>query len=181
MFLLASKKLHVSLLTLLTVVSILWFAESTAKDVENQNEATLPYVSIKSVADLTQDAHEAKSKQIPILLFFSMEHCPYCIEVEEDYLKPLLRNSEYDGKIIIRKVRVDSTGSMSDFSGKQRDVDGFGSDYAVSMVPTVILVDSHGNKISPSIVGIKNSHYYSSELDDAINQSTLKIRSLAKR
>ncbi len=110
-----------------------------------------------------------------------MKHCPFCIEVEEDYLKPILRNAEYDGKVIIRKIRIDGTDSVQDFNGKERDADEFGDEYNVSMVPTLILVDAHGNKIAPAIIGIANAHYYSSELDTAIDASTQKIRTIAKR
>ena len=49
------------------------------------------------------------------------------------------------------------------------------------MVPTLILVDSHGKQIAPAIIGIRNSHYYSSELDDAIDASMQKIRAIAQR
>ena len=180
MFTFVTKK-QFGLLSLLFVITLIWFVDSTAKESVNQTEELMPFVELKSASDLTKDATEANTRQVPILLFFSMKHCPFCIEVEEDYLKPMLRNAEYNGKIIIRKIRIDGTDTMRDFKDAERDVDEFGEDYNVSMVPTVVLVDSHGNKISPAIIGIANSHYYSSELDNAIELSTQKIRSLAQR
>ena len=144
-------------------------------------ENSLPHVKIKNGVDLFADARDARKKQIPILLFFSMKHCAYCIEVEEDYLKPILRNPEYNNKVIIRKVRVDGTGSLKDFSGKEYDAEEFGDNYNISMVPTIILVDTQGNKTVPPIIGIRNSHFYSHDLDKAINTSTLRIRAISKR
>lgn len=167
-------------LVIISALSLFWIVEGYAEGINTKN-VLLPPVAIKNGADLASDGREASEKQIPVLMFFSMKHCPFCIEVEEDYLKPMLRNSEYNGKIIIRKIRIDGTDTVRDFSGKEHDADDFGDIYNVSMVPTVILVDSKGKKISPSIIGISNAHYYSDELDKAIDASTLKIRAFAKR
>ena len=145
------------------------------------SETDLPFVELKKGSNLPGDGREASEKQVPILMFFSMKHCPFCIEVEEDYLKPMLRNAEYDKKIIIRKIRIDGTESVRDFAGNERDAGEFSEDYSVSMVPTIVLVDAKGNRIAPSIIGITNSHYYSHELDQAIDKSTDKIRSHAMR
>jgi len=161
-------------------ISLFWIADGVAQNLPKQAENTLPYVEIKKASNLVADAEEANKKQLPILMFFSMKHCPFCIEVEEDYLKPMLRNSEYDDKIIIRKIRIDGTDSLVDFNGKERDVEELGDDYNVSMVPTLILVNAKGKKIAPPIIGIANAHYYSDELDKAIARSTQKIRALAR-
>jgi len=144
-------------------------------------EEVLPRVELKSGTDLQADAKMAKDKQVPVLLFFSMEHCPFCTVVEEDFLKPILRNDEYDNKVIIRKVKIDASDFVNDFNGESREAGEFSDDYNVSMVPTVVLVDANGRMINPPIKGIRNTHYYSAELDDAIDASIHKIRALAKR
>ena len=181
MFSFASVKVNSTLLVVITSLSFLWVVDSSAEGVSVKANNVLPYVVLKEGSNLAIDGDEANKKQIPVLMFFSMKHCPFCIEVEEDYLKPMLRNSEYDGKVIIRKIRLDGTDDMRDFSGQERDPGEFSEGYNVSMVPTLVLVNSKGKKIAPAIIGIRNSHYYSSELDDAIDASTKKIREIAKR
>ena len=181
MFSFYSKKLKFGILITMTALSLFWIMDISAKGGISDTNESLPHVVIKNGENLLGDASEASEKQIPVLMFFSMKHCPFCIEVEEDYLKPMLRNTEYEGKVIIRKIKIDGTDSVRDFSGKERDADEFSDDYNVSMVPTLVLVDGHGNKLAPSIIGISNSHYYSSELDRAIEHSTQKIRTIAKR
>lgn len=171
---------------LFTSLFLVWIIDTTANglfDFEEtlQVEDVLPYVEIKKGSHLDEDGKEASQKQVPILIFFSMEHCPYCREVEEDFLKPMLRNSEYENKVLIRKIKIESDDMVRDFSGRERDPGEFSEEYNVSMVPTVVLVDSQGKKIAPAIVGILNSHYYSGELDDAIDASLLKLRSISKR
>lgn len=166
---------------LIVSASVIWIVDSPAENKSNQAVGIMPAVSLQKVSNLNKDGREAREKQIPILMFFTMKHCPYCIEVEEDYLKPMLRNPAYDRKVIIRKVRIDGTDDMRDFTGKDRDIEEFGDDYNVSMVPTLVLVDSKGKQLTPSIRGIRNSHYYSNDLDTAIEASTQKIRTIAKR
>lgn len=181
MFSLSSSKHKAVFWLTIMVLSLFWIMDDTsAKNLPVEGKSTLPHVEIKHGSNLVADANEASEKQVPVLMFFSMKHCGYCIEVEEDYLKPMLRNAAYDGKVIIRKIKIDSSDSMKDFNGKERDVEEFSDDYNVSMVPTVILVDSYGNKLAPPIVGIANAHFYSHDLDRAIEESRQKIRTLAK-
>ncbi len=186
MFSLASKKFYPLLWLIVTSLALVWVVEGQAEGLFDQAEIiqtqnSLSPVALKTGSDLVKDGRAASEKQIPVLMFFSMEHCPYCMEVEEDYLKPLLRNAEYRGKVLIRKIRVDGINTVRDFKGEQRDAGELSDDYNVSMVPTLILVDSHGKQIAPAIIGIKNSHYYSAELDDAIDASIQKLRAIAKR
>lgn len=154
---------------------------SYAEEFLEPSEESLPYVVLKAGTDLEMDGSEASEKQIPVLIFFSMEHCPFCKEVEEDYLKPMLRNAEYDDKVIIRKIKIDDSNTVSDFKGSQRDPAEFSEEYNVSMVPTLVIVDHKGKKLAPSIRGIANRHYYSAELDIVIDASTQKLRAIAKR
>lgn len=183
MFILNSKNMRLMFSLLLLAWGTNGLAQNlpTGAEVAGLATTALPAVEIKKGSNLLSDGNEAKEKQVPILMFFSMQHCPFCIEVEEDYLKPMLRNPEYDKKIIIRKISIDAAENVQDFAGNERDAGEFSEDYSVSMVPTIVLVDAKGNRIAPSIVGIANSHYYSHELDQAINKSTLKIRSIAQR
>ena len=181
MFSLVSKNSSLAALVIISVLSLLWVVDGVAKGVNKKSKGSLPHVEIKTGADLASDGREASKKQIPVLMFFSMKHCGYCIEVEEDYLKPMLRNSSYDNKVIIRKIKIDSADTVRDFAGKEHYADDFGDIYNISMVPTVILVDSKGKKIAPPIIGIASSNFYSHDLDKAIKASTQKIRTLAKR
>lgn len=144
----------------------------------NAAETLLP-VEVKISDDLDEDGKLAKEKQVPILLMFSMKHCGYCSLVEEDFLKPMLRNEEYDNKVLIRKVILDGSKGLMDFTGKFRDPDELSDDYQVSMVPTVIMVDSKGRPLSKKIIGMANKYYYGGELDEAIESSLQQLRSVA--
>ena len=155
-------------------------ALAVEEDAESNN-LIMPHVTIKQGSDLTVDAKEARENKVPVLILFAMEHCPFCMVVEEEFLKPMLRNAEYGKKVIIRKIKIDSTTGLRDFSGKQRDAGEFSEDYNVSLVPTVVLLDADGKKLAPSIVGLANRYYYGGDLDNAIDASLLRLRAIAKR
>ena len=139
----------------------------------------LPPVTLGIASNLEADAALAADKQAPVLLFFSMKHCPYCREVEEDFLKPMLRSGDYENKVVIRKVKLDGIDSVISFDGREMDIEDFQDRYNVSMVPTLILVDKNGRPLAPEIVGIANRHYYGAELDNLIDSALNKLRALA--
>ncbi len=156
----------------------MWLISAPLQAAEVATEE-LPPVKITTATNLEADAGLAASKQAPLLLFFSMKHCPYCREVEEDFLKPMLRSGEYENKVVIRKVKLDGVDSVISFDGREMDIEDFQDQYNVSMVPTLILVDKNGRQIAPEIVGIANPYYYSAELDNLIDKVLNKLRALA--
>ena len=163
-------------------VVILFFAVSPRVVLadEDNSDVGMKKVAVKQVADLIADGREASKKQVPVLIMFSMTHCGYCRQVEEDFLKPMLRNSDYDGKVLIRKIVLDSGRSLVDFKGQLHDAEDVGDEYHVAMVPTLILFDANGKKLSDPIVGLANPYYYGGNLDAAIDSSLQKIRAIAK-
>ena len=166
---------------LLAAFSLFGFSESFAEVNEEYTSEGMKKVEVKQVADLVADGRAANKKQVPVLIMFSMTNCGYCREVEEDFLKPMLRNADYDGKVLIRKIKLDSAKSLVDFKGNVRAPEDLSDEYHVSMVPTLILFDANGNRLSDPIIGLANPYYYGGVLDAAIDASLQKIRAIAKR
>lgn len=138
----------------------------------------LPPVTLKTSENLAEDGRLARQRQVPLLLMFSMHHCPYCTVVEESFLKPMLRNRDYDKKVLMRKIELEG-GYITDFNGQDVEVDEISNRYSVSLVPTVILVDHKGRQLAASLIGMANEHYYGGDLDAAIERSLQKIRRVA--
>lgn len=171
-----------SVFTVILAVSALLYAtaNSAAEALETDNDG-VKKVEVKQASNLIMDGREASKKQVPVLIMFSTSHCGYCRQVEEDFLKPMLRNTEYEDKVLIRKIVLDSSKSLIDFKGKRSDPEELSDEYHVSMVPTLILFDASGKRLSDPIIGLANPYYYGGELDAAIDTSLLKIRALAQR
>ena len=124
------------------------------------------------------DAQLARKKAVPLVVMFSQEGCLYCSIVRENFLKPLLVNNEYDKKVLIRELKIDSFEDVRNFDNKMIPADELATHYRAYLTPTVIVFDSTG-KAHHRIVGLVNEHYYSGELDLAIDSTLAKIHRVA--
>ena len=140
-------------------------------------EEDLKPVTVIEVQDLYQEGRTAAEKRLPILIMFSMQHCPYCELIREDFLKPMLRSGDYENKVIIREIHSDSYASMRDFDGKDISVDALAHRYRASLSPTVVFLDHKGKELSKRMIGVTTVHYYGGYLDDAIDQSYKRMQS----
>lgn len=143
---------------------------------EDAASVVLPYVKIIDSDNLQQDGTLAKQKNLPILLLFGMEDCAYCRLIEEDHLKPMLRNKAYQEKVIIRRIHTDSFAKIINFDGSKVDADVIARRYGALFSPTVVFLDSQGNQLAPKLVGVTLTDFYGYELDQAIDLSLSKMR-----
>lgn len=125
-------------------------------------------VKIEEVDDFVSVARQSEQQRLPILLMFSAEHCTYCVRLEEDFLKPMLRSGDYDDKVLIRQIKIDGFGNIRDFDGKQISIDEFTGRYNVYVTPTVAFLDSHGAQLAPKRVGLSTPDFYGGYLDQSI-------------
>ncbi len=165
------KGLFVQLLLMGTLLTS-FLVSSSAEDFDFDE---LPHVEIINTEDFRIDSRLAVQKQTPILILFSMEGCTWCHYVEEEHLKPMLRNSEYGKKVIIRRVMTDDYGDLIDFNGNTISSSDFSIRYDANLTPTVVFLDHHGNQLS-RILGVRNTEYYGGDLDDSLDLSLQMIR-----
>jgi len=168
------------LFLIFAILGIFTLAESYADTRAIELSTELKKVELIEGTDFEADGEFAREKNIPVLIMFSMAHCGFCREVEEDFLKPMLRNSEYSGKVLIRKVKLDERDGLRNFAGKVSNSEELSNTYNISLVPTLIFVDSEGKQLAPGIIGLANPHYYGEDIDKAINTSLLQLRTLVR-
>ncbi len=114
-------------------------------------------------------AETARARGVPILVEFSTPWCRYCEALEEQVLKPLMRNGKYRNRIIVKKLEVNTYSSIAGFDGKQYRTDQLSRMYNVDLYPTLVFFDANGNEVSQRIVGITVLDYIADELDRAID------------
>lgn len=123
---------------------------------------------IAEVKDFTRVAQQSAEKRIPLVLMFSSEYCAYCVRVENDFLIPMQISGDYEGRAIIRKVKIDYGNTVRDFDGRQVDADEFAARYNVSVTPTVVFLDHQGKQLAPKRVGLMTPDFYGGYLDESI-------------
>ena len=143
----------------------------------DEDEDVLPYVEIKYATDFSHLAEVARSEGKIILLEVSASYCDYCDMLEEEFIKPMLRNDDYTADVLIRKIDMDSYYNISNFSGDDTTPDKFTRQLNVRLTPTLLFFDGNGNEVSPRILGINSIDLYGGYLDDALKTGLQKIRS----
>lgn len=141
----------------------------------------LPSVTIIQAKDLRADAELARDKQLPILLYFASDYCTYCRYVEEEQLKPMLRNRDYDNRVLLRRISATGFGSIIHFNGNPMSAAQLADYYHAGMAPTLVFVNARGEEIAPRIVGVASPDYYGGDLDDSINQALKSVRMVTVR
>jgi thioredoxin-related protein len=140
------------------------------------NQEDLPPVEIVNSHNLQADGQLSEQQHKPLLIFFSMDGCTYCQFVEEEHLKPMLRNKQYRSEVIIRRVKTDSFEELTDFDGTKISSLDFSARYGAYVTPTIVFVDHTGKELSKRILGVQNTEFYGGELDQGLAISLRKIR-----
>lgn len=126
-------------------------------------------VMVEEIRDFTRVAGDSDERRLPILLMFSANYCSYCVRLEEEFLKPMLRSGDYGDKVLIRKMKIDGYGSVRDFDGRQIPVEAFTGRYHISVTPTVVFLDGSGAQLAPKRVGLSTPDFYGGYLDQSID------------
>ncbi len=155
----------------LLLVSLFFFLLSGTISADNGKDVT-----VEETDDFFSLARHSEQKNLPILLMFSAEHCGYCIRLEEDFLKPMLRSGDYEDKVLIRKIKIDGFDDIRYFDGKPISIDAFSARYNVVVTPTVAFLDSHGAQLAPKRVGLTTPDFYGGYLDQSIDAALDLLR-----
>ncbi|MBT3197435.1 MAG: thioredoxin fold domain-containing protein [Gammaproteobacteria bacterium] len=126
--------------------------------------------------DLQRDGALAAERKVPLLLMVSAEECPYCMVMESDYLLPLLRNREYDSKVLIRKIHLDSFDEIKDFSGHPVEPSELSQNYGVWVTPTLLFLNGKGEEVQKRMVGLGVRDFVSAFIDESLALAAKMIR-----
>lgn len=125
--------------------------------------------------NLQADGIIAREKGIPVLLEFTMAGCPFCEEIENEVLRPMLISGDYDNKVIVRNVMIDEETEITDFNGKKISYEELASRYSVYVAPTLVLVSGNGKAMGLDMVGVTTIDFYGAYLDQAIDKAISAI------
>jgi len=130
---------------------------------------------IPKALDLQKDGLLAQEKGLPVLLEFTMHGCPFCLEIEEEILRPMIGSGEYDHKVLVRNVKIDDDLKITDFNGESITYEDLAYRYNVTVVPTLILVHGNGQPMDLEMVGVTTIDFYGAYLDQAIESALKKV------
>jgi len=131
----------------------------------------LPPVDIRPVDDFAALGELANETGSIILLEMTATHCEYCILLEEEVLKPMLRSGDYDNKVLIRQLKIDSNLNITDFDGSTTTPVELSSRYRIAVTPTLLILNEHGHELTRRIIGVQSLDFYAGLVDVALNKA----------
>lgn len=126
--------------------------------------------------DLRSAAAQAETACIPLLLEFAADYCDYCVLLEEEVLKPMLLDRDYDQRVLVRKLSIDQAARLRDFDGHRVTAARLAERYRISVTPTLIFVDRRGQELTERMVGVTTLEFYAGYLDRALDSASETLR-----
>jgi thioredoxin-related protein len=123
------------------------------------------------LVDLRRDAQWVRKMDEPLIVLFSLPGCPYCKEVRENYLIPLLRQPPPGHPVRIREVDITSNASLTGLEGEAMTQAQFAAHYRIRATPVVLMLDAHGVPLADPLVGGDTAGFYGAYLDNALSRS----------
>lgn len=141
------------------------------------NAAALKPVEVPEVSNFKAESSWMRHKQVPMLLLVSASYCGYCEIVKEHWLKPMLRSGDYDDRVLIRKIELDSYKTLVDFDGSTIGVKEFAFREGAPLTPTVLFLGPDGDQVAEPILGVPDAEeYFGAYLESSIEEGLRCVR-----
>ena len=142
----------------------------------NSMHGLLASVEVPRLHNLQQTGREILQGCRPLLLEFVSEYCEYCTLLEEEVLKPIRRNRDYDQRVVMRKVILGSAASINGLDGKPTNADELATHYKIYVTPTLVFVDERGMELAERMVGVTTLDFYGGYLDQALDTAKHRLK-----
>jgi thioredoxin-related protein len=127
--------------------------------------------NLSVTGDLKRLGAESMRKKLPILLIISQSHCGYCERMKREVLNPMQINGDFENRILVREIIIDSSEQLTDFDGNRVDAADFSQSYGVYVTPTLLFLNSRGEVAAEPILGINNIDYMLFYIQDAVDMA----------
>lgn len=142
--------------------SLLWAVQPLA----SAAQATLP-----AARSLPDELALALKGGGPLVVMVSLDGCPFCKTVRENYLNPLRAQ---DGVTVVQ-VDMRSAAPVLDFNAAALTHDKLVRAWSVTMAPTLLFFGPLGTEVAPRLVGISSPDYYGAILDNRLVQARASL------
>lgn len=129
-------------------------------------ETSLPVTT--SLADSLQQALQRKQ---PLVVMVSLQGCPFCKVVRENYLMPLQREG-----LPVVQLNMRSAQAITDIDGSAQSQEGLIRKWGIQLAPTVLFLGPQGKEVAPRLKGAYLADFYGAYLDE---QLTLARQAIA--
>ena len=111
-------------------------------------------------AELAQALRAGK----PLLVMASLDGCPFCRLVRDNYLAPLLR----EGAVAVVQLDMQSAQAVNDFDGARSTHQEMLRAWSVKVAPTVLFFGKGAREAAPRLEGASIPEFYGAYLDERL-------------
>lgn len=129
-------------------------------------------MTLPSARSLRDELMQAIKGGRPLVVMVSLDGCPYCKLVRENYLSPLYREQG----LPVVQVDMRSTAAVQDFNGAARTHDALVHAWKVSSAPTLLFFGRGGSEVAPRLEAAVSPDYYGALLDQRLETAQAAIK-----
>lgn len=123
---------------------------------------------MSDLENVQADLAYMQKRQIPMLMFFHATYCSYCRTVDDEFLQTMANDPDYAGRLIIRRVEIDSAGPEIRWQGTSYTPVEFARLQGVELVPQVIFFAPNGQQVVDELKGVTVPDFYPQYLDQRL-------------
>jgi thioredoxin-related protein len=135
--------------------------------------ATAAAETLPLAHDLAADGRDARASGLVIVVLFSTPGCPYCKQVRDAFLRPLL--AEEAKRVLVREIDVDGAQPVVDFGGRAATHRELGMARRVRLVPYVVFLGPDGESLAEPLIGISSVDLYGGLLGRRIETARARL------
>jgi thioredoxin-related protein len=134
-------------------LGLAWSAASAA------HAAALP-----AAQSLATELAQALRAGKPLLVMASLDGCPFCRLVRDNYLAPLLR----EGAVAVVQLDMQSAHAVNGFDGASSTHQDMLRAWSVKVAPTVLFFGKGAREAAPRLEGASIPDFYGAYLDERL-------------
>lgn len=125
---------------------------------------SVPLKEFPAAKSLLSEISIALKTASPLLVFVSLDNCPFCKIARENYLLPLMNEQSMP----VVQVNFRHHTSVVDARGNVTTQDLLIRSWGIKVAPTILFLGKDGQEIAPRLVGGTTSDFYGAYLDERI-------------
>lgn len=130
-----------------------------------------PLKEIPAAKSLQAEIFAAQKSAYPLIVFVSLDNCPFCKIARENYLIPLMNEQS----IPVVQVNFRYPTPIVDARGNVMTQDQLVRAWGVKVAPTLLFLGKDGKEIAPRLTGGTTSDFYGAYLDERIRIAQTSI------
>jgi thioredoxin-related protein len=130
-----------------------------------------PQSEIPAAKSLLDDIATALKIPSPLVVFVSLDNCPFCKIAKNNYLLPLMNEQA----VPMVQVNFRHASPVVDWQGRTMSQDQLIRTWGVKVAPTVLFLGKDGRELAPRLVGGSTSDFYGSYLDERLRVAQANI------